>query len=194
MNPARRAFLVSVGAVMALAGTGSSAAAGSPRDGAIERVIEGRVVGIIDGDSLRVLDGDRVLHEIRLAGIDTPERNQPFSERARQNLARLAMSKPVRVEVQKRDRYDRLIAKVWVTPPDLPCESEPCPKTLDVGRAQLTTGLAWFYRQYAHEQSPQDRASYDFDETEARVRKVGLWSDPAPVPPWEWRRNARERR
>jgi endonuclease YncB( thermonuclease family) len=27
-------------------------------------------------------------------------------------------------------------------------------------------------------------------EKEARVAKRGLWADPKPVPPWEWRRAA----
>jgi endonuclease YncB( thermonuclease family) len=60
--------------------------------------------------------------------------------------------------------------------------------TLDVGHAQITVGLAWWYRKYAGEQSPQDRGAYEFSEQEARAKRVGLWSDPDPVPPWEWRR------
>ena len=60
--------------------------------------------------------------------------------------------------------------------------------TLEAGHAQITIGLAWRYRKYANEQPPQDRGQYEFPEQEARARRVGLWSDPAPVPPWEWRR------
>lgn len=42
-------------------------------------------------------------------------------------------------------------------------------------------------RKHAGEQSPEDRARYEFEEHEARVRRTGLWRDPEPVPPWEWR-------
>jgi len=95
----------------------------------------------------------------------------------------------VRIEPSKRDRYGRLVAKVWVTPIDHPCvkTSGPCPKTLDVNRAQLTVGLAWHYKKYELEQSEEDRLAYAFEEMEARARKAGLWSDPDPTPPWQYR-------
>lgn len=194
MNGQRRRLLL--GALVAVSAgmpwNIGAADSSSARNAPLPPTIAGRVVGVIDGDSLRVLDAARVQHEVRLAGIDAPEHDQPFSQRAKQNLSRLTMNRPVRVDVQKRDRYERIIGNVWVTPPDLPCQAEPCPKTLDVGRAQLTVGLAWHYKQYAQDQSPQDRGAYEFDETEARARKVGLWSDPNPVPPWEWRHHVRE--
>ena len=49
-------------------------------------------------------------------------------------------------------------------------------------------GMAWWYRKYAKEQSSEDRGRYEFEEQEAKARRVGLWQDPEPVPPWEWRR------
>ena len=144
----------------------------------------GRVVGVADGDTITVLDADRQQHKIRLQGIDAPEKKQPFGERSKQNLSRTVFGKDVRVEWEKRDRYKRIVGKVWVQPASCPT----CPMTLDAGHAQITVGLAWWYRKYASEQSPQDRGAYEFSEQEARAKRVGLWSDPDPVPPWEWRR------
>jgi endonuclease YncB( thermonuclease family) len=66
-----------------------------------------------------------------------------------------------------------------------------CPKNLDLGHALLTVGLAWHFKRYQSEQSEQDRASYAFDEDEARARRTGLWSDPAAVAPWDWREGKR---
>ena len=63
-----------------------------------------------------------------------------------------------------------------------------CGKTLDVGHAQISAGLAWWYRAYAKEQSVEDRGRYESEENEARLRRRGIWADPQPVPPWEWRR------
>ena len=57
----------------------------------------------------------------------------------------------------------------------------------DVGLKQVYDGMAWWYRAYAHEQSPEDREQYEFEERAARLRRLGLWVDPSPVPPWEWR-------
>ena len=143
-----------------------------------------RVVGVADGDSITVLDANLEQHKVRLQGIDAPEQAQPFGQRSKQNLSRLVFDKDVRVEWSKRDRYGRKIGKVWVQPVD--CRT--CAMTLDAGHQQITVGLAWWYRKYAGEQSPEDRGAYEFSEQEARAKGVGLWSHPDPVPPWEWRR------
>ncbi len=146
--------------------------------------LTGRVVGVADGDTVTVLDANRQQHKIRLQGIDAPEKAQPFGEKSKQNLSRLVFGKDVLVEWEKRDRYKRIVGKVWVQPASCPT----CPMTLDAGHAQITVGLAWWFRKYAREQSPQDRGAYEFSEQEARARRVGLWSNPDPMPPWEWRR------
>jgi endonuclease YncB( thermonuclease family) len=135
-----------------------------------------------------VLDTAKVQHKIRLAGIDAPEKGQPFGERSKENLSRLVFGKEVRVDWHKKDRYGRLIGTAWVVSPDMPCRQRPdCAKTLDAGLAQLTVGLAWHYKKYAHEQEPQQRGQYAFAEEEARAKRAGLWRDPNPVPPWDWR-------
>ena len=147
-------------------------------------VLYGRVVGVADGDTVTVLDADRQQHKIRLVGIDAPEKVQPFGQRSKKNLSRLVFNKEVRVEWEKRDKFKRIVGKVWVQPAS--CST--CPMTLDAGHAQITVGLAWWYRKYAREQLLQDREAYEFSEQEARAKRVGLWVDPDPVPPWDWRR------
>jgi len=67
----------------------------------------GKVVHIIDGDTLVFLDRSNAQHKVRLAGIDTPERKQPFGKRATEHLAYLTGSKPARLEWNKKDRYKR---------------------------------------------------------------------------------------
>jgi endonuclease YncB( thermonuclease family) len=57
----------------------------------------------------------------------------------------------------------------------------------------ITMGLAWHFKRHAAEQGEEDRARYADDEREARARKAGLWVEPDPVPPWEWRERARQR-
>ena len=148
---------------------------------------DGRVVGVADGDTVTVLDSNNLQHKIRVAGIDAPEKGQPFGERSKQSLSRAVLGKDVRIEWDKQDRYGRMVGKVWVTPPEVTCKQPPCPKTLDAGLAQLTVGLAWHFKKYANEQAEEDRLRYAFAEDEARARKAGLWSAPSPIPPWEWR-------
>ena len=112
----------------------------------------------------------------------------PSASCSKQNLARLVAGKAVEIRWHKRDRYGRLVGQVWVVSPDARCQGAGCPKTLDAGLAQLTVGLAWHYKQYAGEQSEQDRERYAFAEVEARARRAGLWRDVDPVAPWEWRK------
>jgi len=146
-------------------------------------VIEGKVIHIADGDSITVLDSHREEHRIRIAGIDAPEKGQSFANASRKQLGELVGGKEVRVEFEKYDRYGRIVGKVWVTPPDCPT----CGKTLDAGLAQITSGMAWWFRRYAHEQSREDQGRYEFAKQEVRAKRVGLWQDKNPVPPWEFR-------
>ncbi len=81
--------------------------------------VTGRVVAVTDGDTIKVLDSDQVQHKVRLAGIDAPERGQPFGTVSRDHLASIVAGKEVRVESTKSDRYRRLLGKVWVQPADL---------------------------------------------------------------------------
>jgi hypothetical protein len=84
--------------------------------------------------------------------------------------------------------YIEIVGKVLVTDPT--CQRQ-CPKTLDAGLAQVTAGLAWWYRKYAKEQSAEDAQRYELAEQEARSHRAGLWSDGQPMPPWDWRKAAR---
>ena len=153
-----------------------------------QATLTGRVVGVNDGDTITLLDASKTQHRVRLAGIDAPERGQPGGYRSKESLAKLVYDQQVRVESNKRDRYDRIVGKVWVAAPDSPCRGKPeCPKTLDAGLALITMGRAWGFRQDADEQSPEDRERYEFAEQEARARKAGLWRDGTAVPPWKWR-------
>ena len=147
----------------------------------------GGVVKVSDGDTIRVLDAGRAQHQIRLAGIDAPERGQPFGDASRRHLETLLAGKRVRVESAKVDRYGRVVGKVWVEPPD--CAG--CALTYDANLAQVRAGMAWWYEYYAHEQPAADRESYKRAAGAAKRARLGLWSNADAVPPWVWRRGAR---
>lgn len=143
--------------------------------------LEGRVVGIQDGDTLTILDVGKQQHRVRLAGIDAPEKAQAFGESAKEHLSRLAFGRQVDVRCNKRDRYGRDVCSVHVG-------------TRDVGLEQVRSGHAWWYRDYAREQTPADRQVYAAAEQEARSARRGLWRDAAPTAPWDWRRKGRAER
>jgi endonuclease YncB( thermonuclease family) len=149
--------------------------------------ISGRVVAVTDGDTIKVLDANNTEHKVRLTGIDVPERGQPFGTASTKNLNRMVAGKQVRVESDKSDRYGRLLGKVWVQPSDCPT----CGKTLDANHAQLLSGMAWWYRYYKEQQSAEDRGRYESAEDEAKTRGLGLWVDPHPIEPYDWRMGKR---
>jgi endonuclease YncB( thermonuclease family) len=148
----------------------------------------GKVISVADGDTLTIVTADKQQHRIRINGIHAPEKGQPFGERSKHNLSRMAFQKDARLDCHKTDRFGREVCKVWVQPAD--CLT--CGRTLDVGHAKVIAGLAWWYRAYAKEQTAEDRDRYEPAEDEARFRKQGLWQNKEPVPPWEWRRKKRE--
>jgi endonuclease YncB( thermonuclease family) len=96
---------------------------------------QGKVVGITDGDTLTLLTAEKKQVKVRLAEIDTPEKRQPYGQRARQALSDLAFGKQAKVEVQAVDRYGHTVGKVYVG-------------YVFVNREMVRQGAAWVYRQY----------------------------------------------
>lgn len=146
--------------------------------------IAGRVSDISDGATLTVTDKAGVRHKVRLAAIDVPDLRQPYGKESKQHLSDLVSGKEVRVEWRKQDRYGRIVGKLTLQTP--PCAA--CPKTLDAGLAQLEAGLAWWDREARREQTLSDQGYYEYAEFDAKTRRIGLWQDAAPMPPWEWRK------
>lgn len=135
----------------------------------------GQVVRIADGDTITVLDANKTQHKIRLAGIDAPERKQPYGEASRKHLASLIAGKTVSVEWSKRDKYRRIVGVVVY-------------QGMDVNLEQIKMGYAWHYKKYEAEQTPNDRMTYADAEQSARIKHMGLWKDSNPMPPWDWRK------
>jgi endonuclease YncB( thermonuclease family) len=140
------------------------------RAGEDRAVLPGVVVGVVDGDTadVRIASG---MIRIRFHAIDAPESGQPHGKAAKTALSDLIFGKAVDVEPYTQDRYDRLVARVWLG-------------DLDVNAQMVKNGHAWTYRKYA------DDAAYCAYERSARDLRRGLWRLPPEqrVAPWEWRR------
>jgi endonuclease YncB( thermonuclease family) len=148
----------------------------------------GNVVAVADGDTLTVTDAAQHSHKIRLSAIDAPERRQPYGERARQHLVRLAHGKSVLVDWHKRERYGRIVGRVLLRD----CAPAGCAYATDLAVEQLRVGLAWHFLRYASEQPLAERLHYAAVEREARARLEGLWQEREPVPPWLFRKTGCE--
>lgn len=137
--------------------------------------IEGKVERALDGDTLVFLPTAGRRFTIRLAGIDAPERDMPYGNLARQRLIELANVGTVMALATKTDRCGRTIAKISI-------------KGIDLNLVLVQEGLAWHYKQYAHEQAHGDAIAYASAEIDARARHVGIWQDSTPIPPWAYRK------
>ncbi|MGV1045517.1 MAG: thermonuclease family protein [Limnohabitans sp.] len=142
----------------------------------IAAVLSGRVVGISDGDTVKVLDESKHVHTIRLMGIDAPEKAQPFGQRSKQSLSSLVYLQQVHVHWSKKDKYGRIVGQILNQ------------SGADVCIEQIQRGMAWHYKQYIREQSPEDQISYAQAEELARRENLGLWRENSPTPPWLWRK------
>lgn len=130
-----------------------------------------RVVGVNDGDTLTCLDESNQQQKVRLAEIDAPELSQDFGKVSREALATMVFGKTVEVVDDGKDRYGRWIGHLTVN-------------GVDVNRQMIATGNAWHYAAYSHDDSLAALQS------QAQAQKVGLWAQPSPQPPWEYRANA----
>lgn len=133
------------------------------------------VVAISDGDTIKARCGEPGAFQqvtIRLAEIDAPEKRQPFGQRSRASLAALCFKTWATIQPQTRDRYGRTVARVE-------CRGR------DASAEQTRMGYAWFYARYGTDDSVRVL------EAVARDSRAGLWADPAPVAPWDWRAGER---
>jgi endonuclease YncB( thermonuclease family) len=108
---------------------------------------------------------------VRLANIDAPEISQPFGKQARKLATDLALKKTVRVDYAFKDKYGRLIGELFLPEGNL------------LNEEMLKAGLAWHYK-VKHPQS----TFLEQLEYKAWEKKLGLWVQDTPIPPWEFRR------
>ena len=142
---------------------------------------DAKVVRIADGDTLTVSDNSGRETEIRLQGIDAPEHSQAFGQQATANLAGLVFGKTVALDCNGEQTYGRSVCKVML------------PNGEDVDLDQIKAGYAWHYKQYAFSQSEEDQAKYGAAEDAAREARIGLWADPNPVQPQDFRHGTQSR-
>jgi endonuclease YncB( thermonuclease family) len=129
----------------------------------------GTVTRVVDGDTLTILDAQKRRYRVRLGQVDAPESKQAFGVKSARSLHSLCFRKTAHVEWQAKDQHDRHIGQVT-------CEG------VDANAEQVRRGMAWVSPRSTQPGSPL----YEL-EAYARVRGIGLWSDPNPVPPWDWR-------
>ena len=110
--------------------------------------------------------------KIRLYGIDCPELSQSYGQEAKQFTENLALSKEVTIEKKDTDIYGRVVGIVYL------------PDGTLLNEELVKNGYAWVYDAYC---TDSICSKWKTLEQQARQQKLGLWQDPNPIPPWDYR-------
>lgn len=142
---------------------------------------EAVVTAVFDGDTLVATGAQGSAVTVRVAGIDAPEFRQATGNASRTHLAAFVCGRRATISASKVDPFGRLVAIVEVD-------------GIDAGLRQLRAGQAWHFARYAHEQPPAQRLAYQQAQAAAQAQRIGLWADPAPEAPWDYRERQRRAR
>ena len=131
---------------------------------------QGEVVSMLDRDTIEVLHN---MHpeRVRLSGIFCPEKGQAYGNNEKQAASALVFGRDVILQTHSQDKYNRTLADVFLR------------DGAHINHLLVKDGWCWWYRKYA----PGDTVLEGL-EKDARAAKKGLWADPAPIPPWVYRK------
>ncbi len=139
-------------------------------------VTEVEVIRVQDGDTAEILYHDFYM-SVRFDHIDAPEirGGQAFSKAARSYLKKLIEGKKVFLISQRKPNggFGRILGTFYTQ------------EGLNVNKAMLAKGFAWHYTEYSKDKS------YAELEKCAKENKIGLWEEPQPIAPWDWRKGER---
>jgi endonuclease YncB( thermonuclease family) len=128
------------------------------------------------GTILRVIDGDTFIFQtdegnlrIRMFGIDAPEKSQEFGLESKAFLEGY-LHKTGILEKKSIDKYGRTLGILFVNGVNINLES-------------VKKGYSWHYAYYYKSEE------FAQAQNDARVKRLGLWSDNNPVPPWKYRKD-----
>ena len=131
-----------------------------------------RDISVVDSQTIRVLNGKRIV-TVRLYGIDCPAKKQPYGKQAKKALRQLVFGKIVTIQGKTPARKGPLVAVVLTQ------------DGREVNRELVQAGWCWADDEYS--------TDYVKEMQEAREARRGLWQDPNPIRPEDWR-NAQRRR
>jgi len=132
--------------------------------------LTGKVIGVHDGDSITLLLDGKIQLKVRLEGIDCPESKQSFGSRAKQFTSDLAYGKQIILKQSGKDRYGRILGYIIL------------PDGRILNEEILIAGFAWHFKKYN-----KDQYLAQLEDT-ARSKKIGIWQDANPIPPWDFRK------
>lgn len=132
--------------------------------------VAGKVTAVIDGDTVQILDIVNVTHEISLRCADAPELEQDSGAASAAYLAGLISSKDVAVESGSAEPDGQVLGTITL-------------RGADINFRMIRAGFAW------HDNGDRCGSAWDTAQRRAQQSGRGLWANPAPVPPWDYRQS-----
>lgn len=140
-----------------------------------QKELTGKVFKVMDGDTIELLTKaskeenpyapvKRV--KIRLFGIDAPEKKQEFGIQAKNYLSSLIFNEEVKVIVENKDKYGRLVGTIYFN-------------NKDINKEMVKNGYAWAYEEYS--------TKYLAHQADTQMFKLGLWKSGRAIKPSEFR-------
>jgi endonuclease YncB( thermonuclease family) len=139
-----------------------------------QTILTAKVIGVKDGDTVEVMDNHNKTTILRLAEVDCPEKKQPYGNAAKQFTSKAVYRKTISYIITNKDRYGRSVAKVYY-------------KNKHLSSELIKNGLGWHYKKYSNSKE------LALLEQKARTQRIGLWVDPNPVYPSDWRKGKRKK-
>jgi len=132
--------------------------------------VAGKVTAVIDGDTVQILDIVNVTHEISLRCADAPELEQDSGAASAAYLAGLISRKDVAVESGSAEPDGQVLGTITL-------------RGADINFRMIRAGFAW------HDNRDRCGSAWDTAQRRAQQSGRGLWANPAPVPPWDYRQS-----
>ncbi|TLD95398.1 thermonuclease family protein [Helicobacter jaachi] len=131
--------------------------------------LQGTIIKVADGDTLTLQNNENQKIKIRLYGIDAPESKQSYGKEAKDFLLTLCpLKSQAQVMLKDTDKYQRIVGIVF-------CND------IDVNAQLVKNGYAWAYDGYS--------LAYKHYEIQAKLESKGLWSEPNPIRPSDFRKD-----
>jgi endonuclease YncB( thermonuclease family) len=134
-----------------------------------ENELNGKVTSVLDGNTIEVVTDESESYKILLYGIDSPELDQEYGDKAKKFLQKMILDKMVNVKIQGKDRWGNRLGIILIE------------GKIDPRIELLQAGLAW-----TAEKNPI--GELETIKEKAREKGKGLWKEKDPTPPWTYRR------
>lgn len=133
-----------------------------------------KVIKVTDGDTYKAKLPTGKKITVRMEGIDAPELKQEFGKQSKQFLQEIIEGKYVNLQITGIDKYNRILAYTNLT------------EHQEASWEMVVMGFAWHFKKYNSDELLR------VAENVARIEQRGLWSDPNPVPPWDFRKQKKQ--